>query len=116
MEFGRIFGQDVTRPPPRGAGSEEQAKYDQQISHVVEGVRAAFREDMRVNMYSEDERKKLQLPDQVAFITRGERDALLITKDKVVSIPAEKVVEVNSRLGKGLCRVRGVSCGLYQRR
>jgi len=84
VEYCRIFGIDAARPT---SGAH--------MDIVVKGIQKAFKEEILLNN---------SMPcksEPVAFITRGDQDALLVTAKAVIKIPIAKIENVNNSLGSG---------------
>lgn len=85
LEFCRTYGmKDVPRPIP-----------DSQMRIVTQNIQNALREDV---LYNNDMPSS---PEPVAFITRGNLPALLITADTVKEIPVPKIGAPIGQLGSG---------------
>jgi len=95
VEFARILDQETIRPVS-----------DEQMARVTDKLRQLFRErvlekyDMPCSPYG-----------QVALITRGDKPALLVTEDKVETIPLAKVEDVRNQLGAGYATFAGFLAG-----
>ncbi len=84
VEYCRIFGIDAARPTS-----------DAHMDIVTKGIQEAFKGEILRNN---------SMPcksEPVAFITRNDKDALLVTATEVKKIPVAKINNVNHSLGSG---------------
>ncbi len=94
MEFCRIFDINDFKRPANGGGPDVE-RTDQQMKIVTDKIQESFRERVLQNN---------GIPcdgGQVAFITRGNRPALLVTENKVVKIPVSQAVDAKNVIGSG---------------
>lgn len=95
VEFCRILDKEIARPV-----SEEQ------MARVVAALQKEFEKETLVK-----EGMPCSPYGQVAFITRGDKPALLVTKDGKIEIPTEQVEHVRNTLGTGYTAFAGFLAG-----
>jgi len=96
-EFCRLYGFNNSRPV-----SEEH------INMITDKIQTAFREKVLAN-------NGMPCPqEQVAFVTRGKKSALLITADKVVKIPPARIDAAGHPLGVGDATFAGFLAGYFK--
>lgn len=104
VEFCRIMGGNgIDHASPWKPVSDEQVKRAAQL------VQKEFEKEVLKTCG-----KKVSPHGQVALITRGEKPALLVTKEKIVEIPTPEVDGVKNMLGAGYAAAAGFLAGYIE--